>query len=265
MERKKGPEENDDFMKRTRVWILRIAVFIIAGCLWEAFAHLKGSILIPGFLDTLAAFTDLSFGSGALWTPLLVSNQAMVIGFGISATLGVALGLAMARSKLLDGAAKPYMAIWVSVPLAPLIPLVVIALGLTLAARVFIVVFFSLVFVTVNTRAGVRSIDQRLVEMARSFGASEAQIWKSVLLPGAVPGIFAGLRIGLARAITGMIVVELLLVAPGIGALILEHKGRFEPDYVFAIIGAVVVEAILLVSVMQMVERRAYAWAEGVE
>ena len=179
--------------------------------------------------------------------------------------MGITLGLAMARIELLDGAAKPYIAIWVSVPLAPLIPLIVIALGLTLAARVFIVVFFSLVFVTVNARAGIRSIDQRLVEMAWSFGASEAQIWKRILLPGAVPGIFAGLRIGLARAITGMIVVELLLVAPGIGALILEHKGRFEPDYVFAIVGAVVIEAILLVSIMQIIQRRAYAWSGEVE
>lgn len=257
--------QDNNAMKKTQTWILRIAVFIVAGCLWETFAHLKNSILIPSFLDILKALTDLSLGSKTLWYPLLISNQAMVIGFGISATLGITLGLAMARIELLDWAAKPYIAIWVSVPLAPLIPLIVIALGLTLAARVFIVVFFSLVFVTVNARAGIRSIDQRLVEMAWSFGASETQIWKKILLPGAVPGIFAGLRIGLARAITGMIVVELLLVAPGIGALILEHKGRFEPDYVFAIVGAVVIEAILLVSIMQIIERRAYAWSGEVE
>ena len=243
---KRVPQDNNA-MKKMKTWILRIAVLIVAGCLWETFAHLKNSILIPSFLDILKALADLSLGSKTLWYPLHISNQAM------------------ARIELLDGAVKPYIAIWVSVPLAPLIPLIVIALGLTLAARVFIVVFFSLVFVTVNARAGIRSIDQRLVEMAWSFGASEAQIWKRILLPGAVPGIFAGLRIGLARAITGMIVVELLLVAPGIGALILEHKGRFEPDYVFAIVGAVVVEAILLVSIMQIIERRAYAWSGEVE
>ena len=248
-----------------RRWLLRLAVFAVGGLAWEIFAHTRGSILIPGFLETIAAFVDLLFGSGALWYPLFVSNQAMVIGFGISATAGTAIGVAMARIEWLDRIARSYTAILVSVPLAPLIPLVVIALGLTLTARVSIIVFFSLAFVAVNVRAGIRSVDSRLVDMARSFGASELQLWKRVLIPGAAPGIFAGLRIGLARAITGMIVVELLLVAPGIGTLILAYKGRFHADYVFAVVAAVVLEAVLLVLAMEMVERRARVWAEGME
>src|SRR5207302_1447571 len=81
-----------------------------------------------------------------------------------------------------------------AMPIAPFIPIVIIALGLGLSARVFIVVLFAFIFITVNTRAGVRNVEPSLIEMAKSFGASESQIWRRIVIPGATPAIFAGMR-----------------------------------------------------------------------
>jgi NitT/TauT family transport system permease protein len=100
--------------------------------------------------------------------------------------------------------------------------------------------------------------------MAQSFGASEAQIWRRIIVPGALPAIFAGLRIGLGRAITGMVMVEFLLVASGLGRLLLEFSGRMQSDLVFATVLAVIIEALVLLSTMQAIEKRVAPWTPDI-
>jgi NitT/TauT family transport system permease protein len=97
--------------------------------------------------------------------------------------------------------------------------------------------------------------------MARGFGASELQIWRRVLLPGSVPAIMAGVRVALSHAVTGMVVVELLLVGVGIGRLILELQSQFNAAGVYASVVVVVLEAVLLISVAEWVGRRAAPWS----
>ena len=121
-----------------------------------------------------------------------------------------------------------------------------------------------MVFITVNTRAGVRAVDPSLIEMAKSFGASEGQIWRRIVVPGALPAIFAGMRIGLGRSITGMVMVELILVASGLGRLLLEYSGRMQSDMVFATVLAVIIEALLLLTAMQSAEKKLAGWAPDI-
>jgi ABC-type nitrate/sulfonate/bicarbonate transport system permease component len=135
------------------------------------------------------------------------------------------------------------------------------ALGLGLASRVLIVVFFTFIYITINTRAGVRNVDSSLIEMAKSFGASEVQIWRRILIPGAVPAILTGLRIGLGRAINGMVVAELLLVASGIGNLLLEFRAALDGGLLFATVFAVSLQAIVLLALMRTVEQQLAPWA----
>jgi ABC-type nitrate/sulfonate/bicarbonate transport system permease component len=145
--------------------------------------------------------------------------------------------------------------------MAALIPLFIIVLGPTLTARVVIVFVFTFVIVAVDTRAGVRSVDSTIVEMAQSFGASERQIWQRILLPGALPAIIAGLRVGLGRAFTGMVLSELLLVGVGVGRLMLKYRGSFDGDYLYATILLVVLEAIICTLLLRLLETRTLSWA----
>ena len=241
-------------------WALRLGVFSVFLAVWEALARASHSFLIPTFTETVGAILQLAFVNRRIWEPLLISNQALVLGYGLSVLIGVPLGLAAGRVEGLERAINPYAAILLALPVAPLIPIVIIALGLTLAARVAIVVLFTVIFIFVNARAGVRNVDPQLIEMAVSFGASERQIWRKVVLPGAMPALFAGLRIGLGRAIAGMVVVELILVASGVGRLLLEFTGRLESDYVFATVAIVVGEALLLLELMRRIELRVAPW-----
>ena len=245
-------------------WSLRIWVFVLVALFWQVSATYMKNMLIPTFTETIGGFIQLVFVSGRIWEPLYISNQALVLGYFLSVVVAIPLGLAAGRARLIDRILNPYVGVFLAIPVAPLIPIVIIALGLGLASRVAIVFLFAFIFITVNTRAGVRNVNPWLIEMAKSFGANERQIWRRIVIPGAVPAIFIGLRTGLGRAISGMVIVELLLVASGLGRLILEFAGRLQADFVFATVLVVIVEALLLLSAMRLIEQRVAPWAHDI-
>jgi len=247
--------------ERMNVWLARIVTFVIFALAWQWAASRADDPVLATFTETISGFIELAFVSGELWEPFWVSNQAMIIGYLAAVLTAIPLGLASGRSRTLDRMADPYVAIFLAVPIAPLIPVVIVALGIGLAARALIVFFFAFVFMSVNTRAGVKQVDHSLPEMAVSFGASETDVWRMVIVPGALPAIFAGLRIGLGRAIAGMVIVELLLVASGIGRLLLATAGRLQGDLLFGLVLAIVLESLLLLSLMRVLERRMTPWS----
>ncbi len=231
----------------------------IVAVIWQVGAvAAPNNILLPTFTATIAAFVDI-VTNGSLWGPLLNSNITMLVGFVISVAIGVPIGLLTGRRETFDHVVAPYVALLVVVPIAPLLPIVVMMIGFGLQAGVLVVVLFSVVYILVNTRAGIRSIDPQLIEMATSYGARETDVWRYVLIPGALPAIGTGLRIGLGRAFAGMILGELLLFASGIGKLILRYRGLFQDDALFAMVLVLLVEAIALGFGMRWVERRLQA------
>ncbi|MGH3504024.1 MAG: ABC transporter permease [Nocardioidaceae bacterium] len=191
----------------------------------------------------------------------MISNEAFAAGFGVS-LLGIPTGLAMARFAIADRVVDPYLNILLVAPTAVLIPILIIAVGLGLGSRVIIVVIFTIPLVVVNCHTAVRQIDPSLIEMAHSFGASERQIWQRILLPGALPGIMTGVRVGLGRAIQGMVIVELLMVAAGIGGLIQQYKGFFAAESLYAMVILIIFEALIVVNLARLFERRMAAWAQ---
>lgn len=249
-------------LTRWQVVTYRVAALAVAAVLWQLLAVTQGGLLIPSFTDTVVGLGEL-LTSSVLWRALLVSNQALVIGFAISVVLGIPVGLAMGRFRSAERFLDVYLDILLVLPMAALIPILLMAVGINLAARVLLVVLFAIVIVVVNSRAGIRQVDPSLIEMAGSFGATEAQIWRRVLLPGALPAIMTGVRIGLSRAITGMVIVELLMVSVGFGGLILEYRGFFRGDLLYATVIIVVAEALALMAFARWVERRMTPWVSA--
>ncbi len=190
------------------------------------------------------------------WRAAWLSNQALGLGFLLSAAAGVPLGLLLGRSARISAFAELYLNTLLVTPMAPLLPLFILATGLGLTSRVLFIVAFSVVPIIINTQTGIRQVDPGLIDMARSFGAGEMQLWRKVLLPAALPEVLAGLQIALGRAIAGMVVVELLLTAVGFGRLILEAQADFDADVVYALIVIVACEALLLMALVQRLQRR---------
>ncbi len=236
--------------------LLTFAVFATG---WELYARARGGLLLPGFTETVRATAGL-LGEAELWRALYVSNQALVLGFALAVVVGVPLGIALGRFPLLERYADVHLNILLVTPMAALIPLLVMSVGVGTASRVVLVALFAVVMVIVNSRAGVRQVDPALIEMARSFGAGERTVWARILLPAALPAVMTGVRLGLGRAVTGMVLVELLMVSDGLGGLILTYRGLLKAPQLYGTIAVILAEALLLGAVAHWAERRLTRW-----
>lgn len=233
----------------------RLATLVIGAVAWEVAARSVDSLLIPTFLETVQGFMSLAFDE-RLWQALFISNQALVVGFLIALVIGIPLGLAIGRFPTLERVTNVYLNILLVSPMAAIIPLLIMWTGIGFTSRVILIVMFSILVMVINARTGVRQVDPSLIDMARSFGASEVQVWRRILLPGALPAVMSGIRISIGRAVEGMVIVELLMVSVGIGGLILTFRGRFEGELLYATIIYVIIEAFILLGLARWVEQR---------
>ncbi len=240
---------------RPPAWALRVAGGLALAALWETAARFSHSLLLPRVTDTAAALFGL-VRDRALWHALRASNEGLALGFAAALLAGVPLGLALGRWPRLASWVGTYLHLLLALPTTALIPLVFIVAGLGLASRALVVCLFSLPVVVECARDGAGRTDPRLIEMAAAFGATPWQAWRKVALPASVPGVMTGARLGLARAVDGMVVVELLLVAVGVGRLLLDFQGRFEAAQVYAVVLVVMIEAVLLAHAARLIERR---------
>jgi ABC-type nitrate/sulfonate/bicarbonate transport system permease component len=172
----------------------------------------------------------------------------------------VPLGLLMGRYRRIESFLEIYMTALLTVPMISFIPFLVIAFGLGLHSRVWIVFLFAFVIIAINTAAGVRNVDPVLTEMARSFGARESELFVKVILPAATPMIMAGIRLGMGRAVLGMVTSEMILAVVGFGSLLMTFGASFNSPALFATILTIVLIAVALLALIQHLDRRLTPW-----
>lgn len=244
-----------------RPWILRLVLFAALALGWELFSRQVNGLLVPSFLDIVEGLRT-QIVEPRVWEAFLISNQSLALGFFAAVVTGVPVGFLMGRFRVLERILNPYNRILLVAPLAGFIPVLTLTVGLGITSRVIVVWSFAVVMVVVNCQAGVRQVPGELIAMARVFGSSELDIWKRVLLPGALPAVLVGFRIALGRAVTGMVIVELLMVSVGIGGLILRAQSFFRAGDLYAIVVLVVLEALVLISVLDWVSSKLLRWKQ---
>jgi ABC-type nitrate/sulfonate/bicarbonate transport system permease component len=241
------------------VGALRTVSVLVFLALWQWAALVPISFNFPTPWATLVALVDL-VRSGALLVATATSMQSLLLGFGAAALVGVPLGLLMGVVGPVGRVARVYLDLLIALPTAALIPLVILSFGISIASSAVIVFVFSAPFITMNAYGGVRDVRPRLVEMAKSFGASWGQLFRRIVLPGAMPMVLAGLRLGLSRAFLGLIVAELLLSPFGLGRLIMVSRSSFEHDRMFATVVWTLLLAGAALSVLARFETRLLRW-----
>jgi NitT/TauT family transport system permease protein len=238
---------------------LRLLSVVTLALIWEIAGRTGNNRLLPPLSVVVVAWFELLV-SGQLFRALAISLQAMALGFLLSALVGVPLGLLMGRYRRLESFLEIYMAALLTVPMISFIPFLVIAFGLGLHSRVWIVFLFAFVIIVINTTAGVRNVDATLTEMARSFGARERDLFLKVILPAALPMIMAGLRLGMGRAVLGMVTSELILAVVGFGAMLMTFSASYDSPALFATILTIVLLAVALLALIQYLDRRLMPW-----
>jgi NitT/TauT family transport system permease protein len=220
--------------------------------------------LKPIFISspTLVAQTAfrMFFVTGEIWRDLAWSSVGYGLGLALAIVVGVPLGLAAGWYRRFSYAVEPFLSAFNATPQVAFLPLIVVWVGTGLGARVLIIFLLAVLPIAINAHAAVRTTDPRLVRVASSFGASDWRLFRTIILPGALPFLLAGFRLAVGRGMIGVVVGEIYGSASGIGAMINQAGARFQTDKVFVGVLTIVTAGVILVEIVQHIERRLDVW-----
>jgi len=212
----------------------------------------KPSLIASGYLDMVE--------SGDLAHDLAVSAVPFFLGLGAAVVVGVPLGIVMGWRARVGYALDPLMTVFYASPLAALAPLFVIFFGVGVSGKAVIVFFLAVFPFIFNTCAGVRVVDRRLIDVVRSLGGGERDIYLKILLPSVLPFTVAGARIAVGRAMIAILIGEFFAASEGIGFAISRFGDLFAIDKMFGCILTVMVIAVILTEGIRFAERAAFPW-----
>lgn len=239
--------------------LIRAVSVCVVLAIWEVGARAISPLLFAPPSRIIVAGVQM-IASGELWPYLSLSFRVAAIGMLLATVVGIVAGVAIARVRLLDLSLEPFVIALYSTPMVALIPLVVIWAGFGDAGKIVVIFLFSVFPVLLNTYQGVRGVDARLLEVARSFRTSERALWGDVILPSALPFIVAGVRLALGRALIGMVIADLYTSVSGIGYLIVRYAQNLQIDRLLVPVVILSITGVTLVQALRWVEMRIAPW-----
>jgi len=239
--------------------VATVAAFALFLGVWHVLASSGSYPFIPSISQTLTTLVT-EIANGGLLRPAGETLQVAGLGLLIAAVLGIVVGVVTGVSRAWSQVLDPLVNAAYSTPIAVMIPILGIYVGLELRGKLFIVVTFCVFVIIMNTAAGIRQVDPGLVEMARSLEMSRWKVYRTVILPGAMPQVLTGLRIATGRAVQGVLVAELLLNVSGLGYYLVIAGSSFDTPRLVAGTLFVTLLAFVVLFVVGRLERRALRW-----
>jgi ABC-type nitrate/sulfonate/bicarbonate transport system permease component len=235
---------------------LSVAVILLA---WEWYGRRTNPLLFTYPTAIAEAGVKLAH-SGVLWKALGQSLSVLAWGLLLSIVVGVALGLAIGRSRVVEALLEVPMDALYAMPMVALVPIIVLWVGFGPVAKVVVVFLFSVFAILINTARGVKQVDPELVEVARSYLAREVGLWKDVVLPSALPFVVTGIRLAVGRALVGVVIAEFYTSIAGLGYLIVSYANTFQTAMVFVPVVILMALGVTLTWLLHMVETRLTPW-----
>jgi NitT/TauT family transport system permease protein len=242
--------------------ILGTSAVIIFLTAWELVGNVLG-LINPMFMSAPSLIFKAAvqlFGSGEIYNDLYVSGLEFGWGYLLSVVVGVPFGIACGWYKRFAYIFDPFINAMNATPRVALLPLVIIWLGIGILSKVGIIFLGAVFPILINARDGVKTTPYNLLTAAKSFGASEWQVFKSVVLPSTLPFILTGLRLGVGRALIGVMVGELYAATAGIGFMITVAGATFQTDKVFVGVLIFAISGMVAMELLTRLESRFDKW-----
>jgi NitT/TauT family transport system permease protein len=247
---------------RERLWTrrngLRVLSLTFVMLVWEVWGRAN-----PFF----ASYPSAIVGAGArilvpeVLPAMVTTVWALFVGMVIAIPIGILFGFGMARFRLLEVAFLPYINAIYATPRIALIPVLVLWLGIDFWLRVTIVALGAVFPIIINSYSGARNVDQELLDTGRAFMANERQLLRTIILPATTPFVFAGLRIGLGRGVSGVIVAEMTSALTGIGRILISHAKYLQIAELFVGIMALALFSLVVMDLLTRSQRHLTPWA----
>jgi len=198
--------------------------------------------------------------ANGLWNDITISATEFSIGFSLAVLVGVPLGVLLGWYRRWHALFDPFITMLYTTPRVALLPLLILWLGIGLASKIAVIFLGALFPILMNVIAGMRTIDETLLMCARSFGARDRKIFTTLALPSSVPFTLVGLRIGVGRALVGVVVGEMVASTGGIGHMMSVAGSTFQTDKVFVGIILIASFGYAITSLLNRLERRFNCW-----
>ena len=254
-----APDEEPKLKREFPKWAitcLSVAFVILA---WEVFGRDINPVFGSYPSAIAVAFWEL-VRSGQLLSALAQSMQAFVVGYGLAVIVGVPLGLLIGRSRILEAAIGVFITGAYAMPLVALVPLLVLWMGLGFTVKACVVFLMAVFPIVINTWLGVRAVPKTLIEVGKSFVASDFTILRRIVLPATIPYIMAGIKLAVGRGVVAMVIAEFFTAISGLGAIIINAANAFDTARMFVPVIVLMVLATALNSFVGFVERKVAPW-----
>jgi NitT/TauT family transport system permease protein len=235
--------------------------FVFLAAMWQLLA--STGVLNEFLTSSPARVVSAASGqisSGVLPRALGASLGELGIGFGMAVVVGIGLGLITGWHRSAEYAVDPFISLGYSAPFIALYPVFTVLFGLgrpTVIVTCFLLGVFPII---VNTSRGIKSVDPKLIQVARSFGARDRQTFTKVCIPAAVQPIMAGLRLGIGQSLLGVVIGELFAGNAGIGYSISYYGGLLKTDDMLVDVVVIGILGVLLTGAIGLIERRLESW-----
>ncbi|MCB1380450.1 MAG: ABC transporter permease subunit [Alphaproteobacteria bacterium] len=233
---------------------------LIWAALWELVGQLNLTFFVPPLSKVIVTLVGL-LPTPAFLNALGVTAYAFFAGVAFAVVIGIPVGILMGKNRLLDEALLPWVNIFLSAPLTALVPVLMVLFGFGAKTIIITTTLFAVWIIILNARAGVLQINRSLVEMAHSFGASSSDAFFKIYFWAALPEILGGVRIGVIRAVKGVIIGQLLVSIVGFGALFELYSSNFLMAHFWAVLIVLFGLAFTLSEFLAYLERKVSYYA----
>lgn len=233
---------------------------ILWGLLWEIVGQSGVTFFVPPLSEVIATLYEV-VQTSAFRKALYETAYAFLAGVFFAIVIGVPVGILMGKNRLLDEFLLPWVNVFLSAPLTALVPVLMVLFGFGMKAIIITTTLFGIWIIILNSRAGVKQINRSLVEMAHSFGASPVDAFVKIYFWAALPEILGGVRIGIIRAVKGVIIGQLLISIVGFGALFELYSANFLMAHFWAVLIVLFALAFTISEFLAYLERRVSYYA----
>lgn len=247
--------------------IIRGCISIAVGLvLWEVLARvlLENELLIPPPSSVLRSFWSLLL-SGQLKKHFVATLLEFAYGFSTACIVGVVLGYFMGMYKWFDQIMDPWIAALYSIPIITIVPLIIIWFGIGMMSKVIVIFKITAVAIILNTAAGIKALDPVWLELAKSLRLSSWETTYKIRFPGALPFIITGMRLGVGRALLGVVVAELMASNAGLGYLLRDASETWDSPKLFVTVLLLAMIGLVSFNLIKKLERRMAPWRQGAE
>lgn len=233
---------------------------LLWGLLWEIIGQMDVTFFVPPLSEVFVTLFSI-IGTNAFLKALSETAYAFSSGVVISILIGIPVGILMGTSRLLDEILLPWVNMFLSAPLTALVPVLMVLFGFGMKSIIITTILFAIWIIVLNSRAGVMQINRSLVEMAKSFGATRMDAFVKIYFWAALPEILGGVRIGIIRAVKGVIIGQLLISIVGFGALFELYSANFLMAHFWAVLIVLFALAFCISEFLAYLERRVAYYA----